>query len=103
MIEISELDFDSALVSSVPVLVDFWAPWCGPCKLIAPMLEDISEEYESKLTVVKVNADGNKSLLQKYGIRGIPTLMIFKDGEVVSTKVGAMTKLQLKEFVDGVL
>lgn len=82
------------------VLVDFWAEWCGPCKMIAPILDDIAEEYEGKVTVAKLNVDQNNVSPAKYGVRGIPTLLLFKDGEVAATKVGAMSKTQLKEFID---
>ncbi|RYV03791.1 thiol reductase thioredoxin [Shewanella sp. OPT22] len=82
------------------VLVDFWAEWCGPCKMIAPILDDIAEEYEGKVTVAKLNVDQNNVSPAKYGVRGIPTLLLFKNGEVAATKVGAMSKTQLKEFID---
>ncbi len=84
-----------------PVLVDYWAEWCGPCKMIAPVLEEVSEEYADKLTVAKLNIDENQATPPKYGIRGIPTLMIFKNGDVAATKVGALSKSQLLEFIDG--
>ncbi|AIN16915.1 MULTISPECIES: thioredoxin TrxA [Yersinia] len=82
------------------VLVDFWAEWCGPCKMIAPILDEIAEEYEGRLTITKLNIDDNQATAPKYGIRGIPTLLLFRDGEVVATKVGALSKGQLKEFLD---
>ncbi len=85
------------------VLVDFWAEWCGPCKMIAPILDDIAEEYEGKVTVAKLNVDQNNISPAKYGVRGIPTLLLFKNGEIAATKVGAMSKTQLKEFVDAQL
>ncbi|MCL1079607.1 thioredoxin TrxA [Parashewanella spongiae] len=85
------------------VLVDFWAEWCGPCKMIAPILDDIAEEYAGKLTVTKLNVDQNNQSPAKYGVRGIPTLLIFKNGELAATKVGALSKTQLKEFVDAQL
>ncbi len=83
-----------------PVLVDYWAEWCGPCKMIAPILDEIAREYDGKLKIVKLNIDQNEQTAPKYGIRGIPTLMIFKDGQVVGTKVGAQAKGQLTAFID---
>lgn len=81
-------------------LVDFWAEWCGPCKMIAPILYEIAEEYQGKVTVAKLNIDDNPDTAPKYGIRGIPTLLLFRNGEVAATKVGALSKGQLKEFLD---
>ncbi|MFZ0486765.1 MAG: thioredoxin TrxA [Arenicellales bacterium] len=89
------------LSSDQPVLVDYWAEWCGPCKMIAPVLEEVAEEYGDKLQVVKLNIDENPSTPPKYGIRGIPTLMLFKNGNVEATKVGAVSKSQLTAFIDG--
>ena len=83
-----------------PVLVDYWAEWCGPCKMIAPVLDDIATTYEGKLTIAKLNIDDNQETPAKHGVRGIPTLMLFKDGDVAATKVGALSKSQLQAFLD---
>jgi thioredoxin 1 len=90
---------DEVLRSATPALVDFWAEWCGPCKMIAPVLEDSAESYAGRLSVAKVNVDENPALAAQYHVRGIPTLMIFKDGEVVATKIGAVSKSQLAAFI----
>lgn len=91
---------DEVLKSSTPVLVDYWAEWCGPCRAIAPVLEEIAEEYNDKLIIAKMDVDKNQSTPQKYAVRGIPTLMIFKNGNVVGTKVGQASKSQLSAFID---
>ncbi|MDO5101540.1 MAG: thioredoxin TrxA [Lautropia sp.] len=98
---VSTDSFDAdVLQSDRPVLVDFWAEWCGPCKLISPMLDDVSREYADKVAVAKVNVDDNQAIAAKYGIRGIPTLMLFRNGTLVGTKVGAVSKGQLTAFLD---
>ena len=91
---------ETVLKASGLVLIDYWAEWCGPCKMIAPVLDEIATEYSGKLTIAKLNIDENPETPQHYGVRGIPTLMLFKDGEVEATKVGALTKSQLGEFID---
>lgn len=91
------------LQSDIPVLVDYWAEWCGPCKMIAPILDEIVSEYAGKLKIAKLNIDENSATPPKFGIRGIPTLMIFKDGDVEATKVGALSKSQLTAFIDSSL
>lgn len=88
------------LKSDAPVLVDYWAEWCGPCKMIAPILAEVSKDYLGKLTIAKMNVDENQAVPAKYGIRGIPTLMLFKNGAIVGTKVGALSKSQLTAFID---
>lgn len=101
---VTDASFDAdVLKSPVPVLVDFWAEWCGPCRMIAPVLEALAPEYEGKLKIVKLNIDDNEQTTSRFGVRGIPTLMIFKGGEVASTKVGALSKAQLTEFVDSAI
>ena len=91
---------DDVLKSDQPVLVDYWAEWCGPCRSIAPILEEIANEYTGRMIVAKMNVDENQQIPQKYGIRGIPTLMLFKNGQVEATKVGALSKSQLITFID---
>ncbi len=98
---ISDTSFEAdVLKSSGPVLVDYWAEWCGPCKMIAPVLDELATTYQGKLTIAKMNVDENREIPAKFGIRGIPTLMLFKNGELAATKVGAMNKAQLSAFID---
>ena len=97
---ISDEEFAAAIASSKPVLVDFWAEWCGPCKQIGPVLDEIAKEMEGKLTVAKVNIDNNPESPQKYGVRGIPTMILFKDGKAVATKVGSLPKSQLVDWLN---
>jgi len=101
---VSDSSFDAdVLQANEPVLVDYWAEWCGPCKMIAPILEEAAVQYKGKLTIAKLNVDDNNATAAKYGIRGIPTLMLFKNGQVVATKVGALSKSQLTAFLDSSL
>jgi len=98
---VTDATFDpEVLQSQTPVLVDYWAEWCGPCKMIAPILVEVAKEYAGRLKVAKLNIDENQSTPPKYGIRGIPTLMLFKNGAVEATKVGALSKSQLTAFID---
>jgi len=104
IVNVTDTTFESeVLQSKLPVLVDFWAAWCGPCKMIAPVLSEIADEYQGKLKVCKVDVDANPDVPAKFGIRGIPTLIVFRDGDAEATKVGALSKSQLTEFIDGAL
>ena len=101
ILHVSDATFETdVLKSSQPVLVDYWADWCAPCKMIAPILDEIADEYAGKIKVAKLNIDQNPTTPPRYGIRGIPTLMLFKDGNVEATKVGALSKSQLTAFID---
>jgi thioredoxin 1 len=103
-IEITDANFEEEVIrSDRPVLIDFWAPWCGPCKMVAPIVEEISHDYDGKLKVGKVNTDDNQQISAKYGIMSIPTLMIFKDGEVVERIIGAQPKDALTPKIDAVI
>ena len=98
---VTDASFEAdVLQATQPTLVDYWAEWCGPCKMIAPILDEVSSTYQGKLQIAKMNVDENRDIPAKFGIRGIPTLMLFKNGELAATKVGAMTKAQLTAFID---
>jgi thioredoxin 1 len=102
--QVSDSSFEADVLKSTnPVLVDFWAEWCGPCKMIAPALEELAKELGDKLTVVKLNVDHNPQTPKKYGVRGIPTLMLFKNGQVAATKIGSVPKRQLSDWVQSSL
>jgi thioredoxin 1 len=104
IVHVSDATFDAEVLNSdIPVLVDFWAEWCGPCKMIAPVLDEIASEYSGKLKVCKVDVDANPDIPPKFGIRGIPTLIMFKGGNAEATKVGALSKTQLTAFIQEVV
>lgn len=104
ILTVSDATFENAVLKATqPVLVDFWAEWCGPCKMIAPILDEIAQDYAGKVVIAKVNVDQNNQTPAKYGVRGIPTLILFKNGEQVATKVGALSKAQLTSFLDSYL
>ncbi len=99
---VTDENFESeVLQANQPVLVDYWAEWCGPCKMIAPILDEVSRDYDGRLQIAKMNVDETREVPAKFGIRGIPTLMLFKGGELAATKVGALSKAQLTAFLDG--
>ena len=104
IINVTDADFEAQVINADgPVLGDYWAPWCGPCKMVAPILEQLAGEYGDKLTIAKINIDDNPETPKKYGVRGIPTLTVFKNGNVEATKVGALSKSQLTAFLDSTL
>ena len=101
VLHINDADFETVVVQSdIPVLVDFWAPWCGPCKIIAPILDEIAPEFAGKVKIVKINVDDNQLVAGQFGIRSIPTLLLFKNGQLVATQVGALPKNQLAAFIN---
>lgn len=101
VIHVSDATFESeVLQSQLPVLLDFWAPWCGPCKMIAPVLDQLAEELDGKVKIAKINVDENQQVPAQFGVRGIPTLVVFKDGKAAATKVGALAKNQLEAFIN---
>ncbi len=101
IVHVTDATFEEeVLQSDLPVLIDYWAEWCGPCKMVAPVLDKLADEYEGKIKICKMDVDANKDTPAKFGIRGIPTLMIFKAGNAEATKVGALSEIQLKEFID---
>ncbi|MBS7073496.1 MAG: thioredoxin [Haemophilus parainfluenzae] len=101
VLHINDADFETTVVQSdIPVLVDFWAPWCGPCKMIAPILDEIAPEFAGKVKIVKINVDDNQLVAGQFGVRSIPTLLLFKNGQLVATQVGALPKNQLAAFIN---
>ena len=101
VLHINDADFETTVVqSNIPVLVDFWAPWCGPCKMIAPILDEIAPEFAGKVKIVKINVDDNQLVAGQFGVRSIPTLLLFKNGQLVATQVGALPKNQLAAFIN---
>ena len=101
VLHINDADFESVVVNSdIPVLLDFWAPWCGPCKMIAPVLDELAPEFAGKVKIVKMNVDDNQSTPAQFGVRSIPTLLLIKNGQVVATQVGALPKTQLANFIN---
>jgi len=104
IVHITDASFEQDVIKSdTPVMVDFWAEWCGPCKMIAPVLDELAGEYDGRLKICKLNVDSNTMTAPKFGIRGIPTLIIFKNGVVAGTKVGALSKSQLAAFIDSMI
>ena len=104
IIHVTDATFEAeVLQSSIPVLLDFWAPWCGPCKMIAPILDQLAEEYDGKVKIAKMNVDENQAIPAQFGVRGIPTMVVFKDGKNIANKVGALAKPQLEAFLSASL
>jgi thioredoxin 1 len=104
IVHLSDASFEQEVIASeLPVLVDFWAPWCGPCKMIAPILDDLAEQFEGKVKVTKLNVDDHKETAAKFNVRGIPTLILFKNGAAHATKVGAVSKPQLVDFINSAI